>query len=117
MSYPRLAAYNGREGWMMDDILNGGMPDFDAVWRRVTGQSGDKNDGPVCDRPAKPEKDPEDALLLLIHDETCAGAGAAGAAFFGATAVVEPSFATSRCRPAALPTATAVAAASAPSAC
>ncbi len=66
---------------MMDDILKGSLSDFDAVWQRVTGQGGDDDDRntPVCDRPAGPEKAPvpEDALLLLIHDETCAGACAA----------------------------------------
>lgn len=65
----------------MDDILKDSLSDFDAVWRRVTGQSagegGAGGDMPSsCAGPAGPEKapPPEDTLLALLRGEICAGA-------------------------------------------
>lgn len=66
---------------MMDDILKDGLDGFDAVWQRVTGQSTQTGPLPPT-HPAGPggTRPLEDALLGLIHDETCAALSAASLA-------------------------------------
>ena len=61
----------------MEELISESMAGFDSLWQRVTGQ---EEPAPAARPPQTAAGKEEDALLLLIHDEICAGAWSAALA-------------------------------------